>query len=265
MKKIKLWITDIDGTIVNTKNEISELMQNTIQKVKESGVKIVLASGRMYDGIKPIADMLGLDTPIVCYQGAMVKQNDKVLWQSSVKNEIAREIIQYLRDKKIHTNLYNNDILLVENDDKRLMKEYTHGRFVEYEVVKSFDDVELKNISKLLAIIEDEDLLYSIQNDLREKYKNELTVVRSHQKYLEITDKNASKGCALRFLMEHFDIKKDEILASGDNDNDIDMLEVVDHSIAMGNATKDMKKCAFEVCAHVDDDGLVEILNRYLL
>ena len=112
MGAIKLWITDIDGTILDETNVFSKRVLETIEKVKKSDTKMVVATGRMFNGAKGVADFLGLDTPVVCYQGAMVKLGDKILHQAPVKEELARDVIKVLREKNIHTNLYNNDELI---------------------------------------------------------------------------------------------------------------------------------------------------------
>ena len=146
MGAIKLWITDIDGTILDETNVFSKRVLETIEKVKKSDTKMVVATGRMFNGAKGVADFLGLDTPVVCYQGAMVKLGDKILHQAPVKEELTRDVIKVLREKNIHTNLYNNDELIVEDDNKKIMSDYCQGRFTTYRAVDSFDNVELKNV-----------------------------------------------------------------------------------------------------------------------
>ena len=148
MGAIKLWITDIDGTILDETNIFSKKVLKTIEKVKKTDTKMVVATGRMFDGAKGVADLLGLDTPVVCYQGAMVRQGDKILHQAPVREDLARDVIEILRKKNIHTNLYNNDELIVEDDNKKIMQDYCQGRLTTYRAVDSFDDVELKNVYK---------------------------------------------------------------------------------------------------------------------
>lgn len=265
MSKIKLWITDIDGTIVDETNVFSKRMLETIEKVKKTSTKMVLATGRMFRGAKPVADFLGLDTPVVCYQGAMVRLNDEILWQSPVKVELARDVIEFLREEGVHTNLYNNDELIVEDDNKRMMQEYCQGRFVEYRAVKSFDEVELKNVSKLLAIVEEEELMQELIRKTSKRYEGKLMIVRSNKNYMEITDLNATKGSALKFLAHYWGIKKEEIMASGDHDNDYEMLKEAGIAVAMGNATQKLKTAASVICNDIKHDGICDMVERYIL
>ena len=124
MTKIKLWISDIDGTLMNYDGSYTPRMKELIEKIKKSDTKLVLATGRMFMGAEFVANKFNLNTPIVCYQGAVVRTKDKILWQSPIKNDVAIEIIKYLKEKNIHTHVYNNDILYVEDDNKKIMSEY---------------------------------------------------------------------------------------------------------------------------------------------
>ena len=132
MNKIKLIVSDIDGTILNDKCECSSRVRKALEDVQKLGVKVVLATGRMFMGADPVRESLGLDTPVICYQGAMVRQGDKILYQNPVPNDLAREIIEISRARGFHLNLYNNDTLIVEDDNKQYMKDYTQGRFTTY-------------------------------------------------------------------------------------------------------------------------------------
>ena len=265
MGAVKLWITDIDGTILDETNVFSKRMLETIEKVKKTDTKMVLATGRMFDGADGVRKFLGLDTPVVCYQGAMVRQGGKILHQSPVKKELARDVIEVLRKKGIHTNLYNNDELIVEDDNKEIMRDYCQGRFVTYRADKSFDEIELKSVHKLLAVVYDEDKMQELIKDMTERYKDVLCIVRSNKYYMEITDPNATKGAALNFLKDYWGIKKEEVLATGDQDNDYEMLKNAGIKIAMKNASKKLKEIADEICPDVKEDGVCEIIERYVL
>lgn len=265
LSNIKLLVSDIDGTIVNEKCECSSRMRAALNTLKEKGIKIVLATGRMFDGADGVRKDLGLDTPVICYQGAMVRKGDDILWQSPVNINLAKELINLSRERNFHLNLYNDDTLIVENDDKKIMEDYTKGRFTTYKAVRSFDEVKLNNISKLLCITYDEQELLRLQDEFSEKFKGKLAVVRSHKHYLEFTDINATKGNAMKYLADLWGIKKEEIMASGDQDNDYELLLNAGIKVAMGNASKKLKSVADYICPPVESDGLVEAIERYIL
>jgi hypothetical protein len=262
---IKMLVTDIDGTLLKHDCSAGKKTFETIEKIKNKGVKVVLASGRMFDGVFPVRNQFNLNTPVICYQGAMVRDESGILWQASVDVDIAWDVIKFLRNKKIHTNLYNNDKLYVEDDDKKIMGDYCNGRYVTYSAVKAFEELTLQNVSKLLAVLYDEDEMFKVQEELKERYCGKLTIVRSHKYYCEITSLQATKGHAAEFLMKHWGIKKEEVMAAGDQDNDYEMLKCAGLKIAMQNASTKLKKIADYICPPVNEEGLVYAMEKYIL
>ena len=182
-------------------------MQNIIEKASKKGVKVVLATGRMYMGAYHALKRFNLNTPVVCYQGAIIRDEKEILFKRPLDNKIVIEIIEYLRKKNIHTHIYNDDILYVEDDNKRIMEDYCKGRGTTYKVVESFSGIKLNIVPKVLAVIEDKTLMNEVKRELKEKYNGVLTIVQSAACYLEITDIKASKGEALEFLKQYWNIK----------------------------------------------------------
>lgn len=260
--KIKLWISDIDGTLINYDGSYTKEITELITKMQQKGIKVVLATGRMFMGAQFAADNFNIDTPVVCYQGAVVRNKKEVLWQAPVQNNLAKEIIQYLKLNKIHTHIYNDDILYIEDDNKKIMDQYCNGRGTTYTLLNSFDDITLTNVAKILAVIEDNSLMQKVKNELKEKYKNKLTIVQSSPIYLEINDIKATKGEALNFLKQYWNLKNDEIIASGDQDNDIDMLKNAGIKIAVGNNSEQLQQIADYKAKDVNSNELVKIIER---
>lgn len=264
MTKIKLWISDIDGTLMNYDGSTTAKMREIIEKVNNSDVKLILATGRMFAGAQYAAQKFNIENPIVCYQGAVVRTKEEILWQAPVNIDIARQIIDFLRLRKIHTHVYNEDILYVEDDNKKIMSQYCDGRGTTYEVA-NFDDLKLTSVPKILAVIEDKDIMKKIKQELIDNYGGDLTIVQSSPIYLEINDKNASKGNALNFLKKYYNLKTEEILASGDQDNDIDMLKNAGIKISVGKNSKNLILCADYKCENVNSDELPKLIERFVL
>jgi len=260
---IKLVVTDIDGTILGDCNVFRPKVLETMRKLEERKIPVILATGRVYNGVWPAAEQLGLKTPIICSQGSILRQGDEILWKRPVAHDLAREIIEVLREKGVHTNLYNDDEILVE--DENYMDEYSTGRFVTYRVIDNFNDIKLGVVSKLLAITHSEEEMQTLNKELKERYKGVLNIVRSHKYYLEITDIEASKGNALKHLADLWGIEKHEIFASGDQDNDIDLLLNAGVRVATEHASEGLKSVAHHICAHPDCDGWADAIKKYVL
>ena len=146
--------TDIDGTILNWEfGGFTPKVVECVKKLTASNVKVVLVTGRMHKSATFLADELGLDTPIVSYQGGMIKENKEngeCFYRKNLDSEKAKEIIQWARENNIHINLYIDDILYVENDNE-IIKKYTGARYIEYKVC-NFDNLKIENVNKILAI-----------------------------------------------------------------------------------------------------------------
>ena len=261
-------VTDIDGTILKKDFTVSNNVINTIKELTKKDIKVVLATGRMYCAALKIAKMLDINTPLICYQGALIKnscKDNKTLYVDPVKPNLALEILEVLKNKNIHTNLYLNDNLFCENDNE-IIKDYTNKRLIPYSIVDNLLDLDLNNqVNKILAIDPDAKLIENLTNELQKQYKNSLYIVRSTKNFCEISSKNSNKGKAVKFLSNLFNIKKDEILAIGDEDNDIDLLKSAKIKIAMGNASEKLKQEANFITKSIEEDGFAFAVKKYCL
>lgn len=260
---IKMVATDIDGTIVKWDTGFSENVKQCIKKLNKQGVKVILVTGRMHCAAMPIALELRLSNPIVSYQGGLIKDfAGNTLYQENLPDEYAKQLIKWARKNDIHLNLYLDDKLYVEKDND-FVKRYTDGKFVTYNVC-SFDDLEIHNVNKLLAIdYNDAERVTGWVNELHKTYP-ELYIVKSTPYFCEIGSPNAKKSKGVEFLANQWGIKKEEILAIGDQDNDIELLKAGGIAVAMGNATPELKACANYITDTVEDDGFVKAIEKFV-
>lgn len=259
---IKMVATDIDGTILPYNGEFRPEVLECINNLTAKGIKVVLVTGRMHSSTVPIAKKLGLNTPIISYQGGMIKEiNGNTLYQSNLPVQTAKEIIQWGRQNNVHLNLYLDDKLYVEEDNE-IIQYYIKGKFVNYTVC-SFDNLEIKNVNKLLAIdINDAQKVSKWVEILKEKYP-ELYIVKSTPYYCEIGPSNATKSKSVEFLSKYWGLKKEEVLTIGDQNNDIDLVECGGIGIAMGNGTEELKKCADYITDTCENNGFVKAIEKF--
>lgn len=261
---IKMVATDIDGTILGESFKFSPAVVECIKKLSASGVKVVLVTGRMHLAAQKLAQKLGLTTPIVSYQGGMIKEqgeNGRTLYQKTLDPQRAKEVITWAKENNVHINLYMNDVLYVENDDIAI-KRYTGERFIPYEVC-NFDNIEIKNVNKILAIdFNDAQRVTGWVSALQIKMP-ELYIVKSTPYFCEISNCEAKKSCAVEFLSKYWGIDKNEILAIGDQNNDIELLKSAGIAVAMGNATDELKTYADYITDTIDNDGFVKAVEKF--
>lgn len=260
---IKMIATDIDGTILKWGLDFSPKLLKCVQELKENGIKLVLVTGRMHCATIPVAKKLGIDTPIISYQGGLIKDfNNKTLYQRNLPNNYAKEIIKWARKNNIHINLCLDDKLYVEHDND-IVKSYTDGKFIDYTVC-SFDDLSIDNVNKILAIDpQDPDRVTGWVEELKQKYPD-LYIVKSTPYFCEIGSGEAKKSLGVEFLRNMWEIKKEEVLTIGDQNNDIDLVQAGGIGIAMGNGTPELKACADFITDTVENDGFVKAVEKFV-
>ena len=260
---IKLVATDIDGTIFIPEKEFTQAVRDCITKLSKNNIKVVLVTGRMNAAATKIAKDLGLDTPVISYQGGLVVDNGKKLYERYLTLEQAEKILEWAKRENIHINLYNDDILYSEKDCYEVQR-YCNNLHTEH-TIKKFDEIKKDKINKLLAIdYSNPDRITRYEKELQEIFPD-LYIVKSTPYFLEFSNPEASKKCAVEFLQNYWGLKKEEILTIGDQNNDIALLQAGGVKIAMGNATDELKEIADYITDSVYEDGFVKAMEKFCL
>ena len=260
---IKLVATDIDGTIFIPEKEFTSGVKDCINRLSKAGIKVVLVTGRMNAAATKIAKELGLDTPVVSYQGGLVTENGKKLYERYLTEEQTERILDWAKKENIHINLYNDDVLYSEKDCYEVQR-YCNNLHTE-RTIKVFNEIKKDKINKLLAIdYSNSERITRYEKDLQEIFPD-LYIVKSTPYFLEFSNPEASKKCAVEFLQNYWGLKKEEILTIGDQNNDIALLQAGGLKIAMGNATDELKEIADYITESVYEDGFVKAMEKFCL
>jgi len=258
---IKLVATDIDGTLLIPEGEFTDGVKKCVKELSEKGIKVVLVTGRMNAAAELIAEDLGLDTPVVSYQGGLIKQNGETLYERCLTAEQADSIIKWSETEKIHLNLYNDDILYSEKKCYEIER-YCGNLHTHYQV-KQFSEINKDKVNKLLAIdYSNPEKIDRFEYELPELFP-ELYIVKSTPYFLEFSNREASKYCAVKFLQKYWNISENETLTIGDQNNDIALLKAGGIRIAMGNATEELKNIANYTTDTVFNDGFVKAMKKF--
>jgi len=273
---IKLLAIDLDGTLLNNNGEIDKEDKIALKKFYERGGIIVLASGRMTDCVSLYSKILEIDTPLIVYNGAMVrlreKEKRKIIYHNPVPLKYSKFIINYCSKNKFFLNFYHNDILYAVNDP--LLKKYadiysnqTGAKYIFVENLKSFENYKP---TKLILITDTENKEIKRTRDYQYKYfkklfGKKLNIVKTNPEYLEFMNKYVNKGNALKALAQYYGIKRDEIIAFGDGENDLEMILYAGISVVPKNAKEKIKKYAKIVSDYSNDDAYIaKYLNGFL-
>ncbi|MEL6810553.1 MAG: HAD family hydrolase [Bacteroidota bacterium] len=260
--------TDIDGTLLNKDRNLSALTISEMKRISDQ-IPIVLISSRMPKAMRHLQESLGiLDLPLIAYNGGLILDQGRVLQTTEIPNVILKDTIEACRHTNIHLSLYNNDDWFVPEMDYWAKRE-AHNTKVE-PVVQTLDDTfrlweeDHKGAHKIMAMGEETEidgLFASLESD----YRDQLHLYRSKPTYIEIAHRSISKETAISVLLKerYTDFEFGDIIAFGDNYNDIEMLKAVGMGIAVANAKAEVLEIANDVSLSNVDDGVAVAIQKY--
>ncbi len=268
---IRLIALDIDGTLVGEDLNIGPDTRTAITAARNRGVIVSLVTGRMVSSAMRFARELDLDTPIVGYQGALIREMPaagsdrlgRLLVHTPMPAGTAREIVAWTREHGLDPHLNHLERLIVRIDDPRADE---YGAFIggDPELAGDLVDSIRHPITKILAAGEPP-LPTELAPFARERFTGRAAVTISHPRFLEFTAPGVSKGRAIRWLARRLGIALGAVLAIGDQWNDIEMLAEVGHGTAMPTAPSEVLAVARYVAPPVAEEGVARMIEALVL
>lgn len=256
---IKAVAIDLDGTLLTTDKKITPLTLAVLQAVMDRGVHVAIATGRSLATSIRFTDQVGTTFPMICYNGSCiwdpVTGND--LMHIRLSHEICTDIVTISRETHTHLHAFmDHDLLFTESGrhaDHLEPLSAVIGKAVEFEKLPDL------HFTKAMFIGE-ADETERLRQLLVDRYGTVLHLVYSHHDYFEIMTGGATKGSALQTLMGNHGIRREEVMAFGDADNDIEMLSWAGRGYAMENSSDQVKSYAYGAAGHNDADGVAKKL-----
>lgn len=272
MNNIKVLILDIDGTIAGKSNQISSKVKDAIKQVQQKGIKVGLATGRMYcSALRFHQDIQG-NLPIISYNGAWMQNplNSEMLLHQPVHKNMAQKLLAYFKEKQqdsdLEIHLYFDDQLYVEKLTAKT-NFYIERSGIGVNLIEDFHTLLNNHPTKILAVSDDSQLISFLLQDLKLRYgEQDIYLTQSNPVYLEATYSGANKGATVKYLVEKIlGFAADQVMTIGDNFNDYAMLEYAGIGIAMGSAPSEVQKIANYVTGTVEEDGVAQTIAKFLL
>ena len=262
--EIKLIACDLDGTLLDSNRHVSERTKQAVQKAIASGKMFIIATGRMYVAAKPFAEQLGLDVPIVTYNGGLIRgsQSGKIFLEQPIKLETAQELLDYIKVTGNYANFYVGDTLYIK-EHNAYSKRYGDMQGI-HSCIKALGEAFYNAPGrpyKILLMMEREELPVAMPK-FQEHFAGKLDITSSHPQFLELMEPGVNKWQAIQKLASQYDIKPEEIMCLGDSGNDYEMVAHAGIGVAMGNATDKVKSVAKIVTDTNDNDGVAKILEQ---
>ncbi|CAI0409537.1 unnamed protein product [Linum tenue] len=272
--KFKYIFCDMDGTLLNSKSQLSTTNANALKEAMSRGVKVVIATGKARPAVINILKTAGLAdkdgivleaSPGVFLQGLLVYgRQGREIFRRNLDPGVCREVCRYSLEQKVPLIAFSNDRCLTLFDHPLVESLHTVYRAPQAEVMPSVEDlIAAADIQKMLFI----DTADRVATELRPYWSEaagELAnVVQAVPHMLEIVPVGTSKGSGIQILLDHLGVKAEEIMAIGDGENDIEMLQLAALGIALSNGVEKTKAVADVIGVSNDEDGVADAIYRY--
>lgn len=269
---IKLLVVDIDGTIAGKSNNIREPVKQAIFAAQSRGVQVAVATGRMYRSALRFHRDIGSTLPLICYQGAWIQDpaSQKMLRHQPLSKQTALELLEHFEEPHLRSllsvNFYINDQLYVP-EITAATRLYAQRSGIQPIAITDLRRDIPGEPTKVLALCDNPGVLDGLLSSMRERYTPaELYLTRSVATFFEATHPLVNKGAAVQYIAEDLlGLQPENVMAIGDNFNDVEMISYAGVGVAMGNAPSEVKAGANWVAPDVEEDGVAEAIAKFIL
>ncbi|MGM0124730.1 hypothetical protein IGI37_002124 [Enterococcus sp. AZ194] len=262
---MRLVALDIDGTILNSKGELTPNVTKEIQRcMDDPELQVVFCSGRNLAGIKRLFKTLQTsgEQAHVLYNGACIqKETGEKLYEKTISGHQFIEVQQYCEQEHL-------TLVAVKEDSVISITNKLNSSAIKFCYLTE-SDIWFRRIEECrcdqylkLMICEKEQIINNIKGNINQQFSNQFYCIQGHEEFIELAPSGVNKGKTLAKLVEYYNIDKEDVYVVGDNENDLSMFELFSNSIAMGNAVVELKQKAKRVCASNDEDGVVDVLKN---
>lgn len=260
---------DLDGTILRHDMVITDRTMEAVRRLRERGTRLVVATGRQYEGAREHAHRLGFrgSEPVICYGGAMIRDMDgETILHRTLDYGIGVEVLEWAEERGIKVRIFLDDHIVSSPETSDLLQKLKHPEVTGVSVADSPADW-LRNAAEnptKIVFVDRPDRIGGWLEDAREAFSGRLFVTRSLPHYVEVGGLEGTKSRALEFLCKQWGIEARRTLAFGDADNDIDMLRFAGRGVAVGGLTEAVREVAYTVVPPIEEDGVAGYVEELL-
>lgn len=273
---IKLFAFDIDGTLLDNNSKVTDESREALKKLDDAGIKVVLASGRVFPSIKYNQKLLGITGPIVATNGSLISLDGREIYKSYyIEDDLLKNLYEFCLEYKMDFHFYDEDNYYTNrlNLDriKHLKIDNDFGMNYQVDLIIKNDPVSYlinqgkKAIKFQISGIDEKEISKEKIIDLLDKdFGEDLYITASGDSLLEIGNKNATKWTSIEEICDKLGIYTNEVAAIGDAYNDIPMVKGAGLGFAMGKAKDKLKEVADVIVADNESGGALEAVNYVL-
>ncbi len=264
-RPISAVLADVDGTLVTRDKVLTERARRAVQQLRERGIAFTITSGRPPFGMRMLVEPLGLTLPMAAFNGgALVLPDLTVLDERLLPTSLLPGLIDLICDHGLEVFLFRSHDWFVRSLDAPRVRRETATLQQPPTVVASFAGV-LAGAVKVVGVSDDHPRVAICEAAVQQAYGAQVSAARSQPYYLDVTSPTANKGVVIERLSRYIHIPLDRIAAIGDQPNDVLMFERAGLSIAMGNASDEVKRRATFVTTSFADEGFANAIEQIIL
>jgi Cof subfamily protein (haloacid dehalogenase superfamily) len=266
--RYQLLALDLDGTVVNHDLTIDPRVNAAIAAAQAAGIIVTIATGRMYGAALPFATALNIQQPLICYQGAVIREapSGHIRYAMTMPGAVTAEAVQMLLERDIFVVAYIDEVLHIaqRRPELDLYLSY-HPEGAEVRLCDDLPAVVAEHPATKLLFVAEPEIVGPTLAELQRAVGDRLVTTRSHQLFGELTALGVSKGRALAELAQQLGIPQAAVVAIGDQENDLEMVAWAGLGLAMGNAIPALKAIANQTIPSIDDAGVAWAIKHLLL
>lgn len=265
MSPIRLLLADVDGTLVTPDKILTARAIEAVGALRTAGILFAVTSGRPPRGMSMLVQPLELSTPIAAFNGGLFARPDmSVIEQQVIPADVVPSVIELLDSHGLGVWLYRGaDWLVLDPRGPHVERESWTVRF-DPTPITSFEAVH-DNVAKIVGVSDDYGAVQKAAQAAQDELGDHVSAARSQPYYCDVTHPDANKGCVVSYLSRHYGIAPGEIATIGDMPNDVLMFSRSGLSIAMGNASHEVQRCARRVTTSNEDEGFANAVERFVL
>lgn len=272
--KYRLIAIDMDGTLLNSNNEISKRNLAALYKAREKGLHVVLNTGRILRSAFYYANSIELNNPVIACNGAIItcKDEEDIIYENKMSIETSKEIFKISDEFDMKYYFYNRDTFFAKELHDGVKKFYGNNgeawteQGIKVEVSEDITEIvgtEINEIYKFVFIEDDKNKLLHFREAL--KFIEGINISSSWHNNVEVMNKGVSKGEGLKQLCKKLNIDRSQVVAIGDNENDVSMFQVAGLAVAMENGEDIVKEYSHVITDTNDQDGVAKAIEKYVL
>jgi Cof subfamily protein (haloacid dehalogenase superfamily) len=263
---IRLFLADVDGALVTRDKVLTEAAKAAVRDLREAGIALAITSGRPPRGMRMLVEPLALTTPVAGFNGGVFVNPDlSVIESHTLDPAAARQTVTLIGEQGLDVWVYTDtEWLIRDRNAPHVAREAWTVKF-DARVVPEFSDEHLSQAVKIVGISDDLARVAACEKAAQKALGDRASAARSQPYYLDVTHPQANKGVVVTTLSRRLDIACAQIATMGDMPNDVLMFRKSGFSIAMGNASDDVKAHASVVTDSNEDEGFANAVRRFIL